>query len=64
MTIAKIDEAFGFVVNCNFCSDYFEVDTEYFDEVIQELRNTGWKYYKILSGEWVHKCPTCQDKEG
>lgn len=61
MTIERMDDAFGFVVNCDFCSDYFEVDTEYFSEVTQAMRDNGWKYFKDEKGEWTHKCLTCVD---
>jgi len=61
MTIEKIDEAFGFVINCDFCPDYFEVDTEHFSEVTQALRDKEWKYFKDENGEWAHKCPVCQE---
>lgn len=67
MTIEKMDEHFGYLVvtyevNCDFCSDSFEVEAEYFSEVIQELKDRGWKYFKDEKDEWTHKCPACQEE--
>ena len=67
MTIEKLGEDFGFIspvfqVNCDFCSNYFEVETEYFSKVISEMRDVGWKYFKDENNEWTHKCLDCQEE--
>ena len=61
MTIENMDDAYGFVVNCDFCPDYFEYESEDFLEVVEEVKSRGWKFSKNEKGEWTHKCVACQE---
>jgi len=61
MTIENMEDAYGFSVSCDFCSDYFEYESEDFSEVIEEIKIREWKFSKDEKDEWTHKCPACQE---
>ena len=48
----------SFDVNCDFCSNYLEVDSDDFKDVLKEMKFYGWKTFK-KDNEWVNKCPAC-----
>jgi len=47
---------------CDRCSfdKFFDFST--WNEVIQEMKNDGWRIRKV-DGDWEHLCPTCANKE-
>jgi len=45
------------------CTDYLLVDSEFFGDVLQKIKDNGWKSKK-QDGEWYHFCPECQQKMG
>jgi len=49
----------SFIVNCDFCSDYLEVDSTDFKDVLKEMKFNNWKTLKDKDGEWVNQCPVC-----
>lgn len=56
-------EFFGFVINCDECSNYLNCDVyEDFGGAIQMAKDEGWKIRKI-DGEWQHFCPVCAEKK-
>ena len=58
MSIEK--EWFGFVVNCDGCSDYYTHDIpEDFIGAIDAVKSYGWKMRKDDDGAWEHFCPEC-----
>jgi len=59
MTIEKDD--FGFVVNCDFCSDFIEVDSKDFLDAVQALKDNNWKFSKDENGDWIHECIVCKE---
>ena len=59
MTLENV--IFGFVMECDFCSEYIDLDTDDFQEAIDMAKDYGWKIRKV-DGEWVHVCPACVDK--
>ena len=48
----------SFDVNCDFCSNYLEVDSTDFKDVLKEMKFYRWKTFK-KDDEWVNKCPAC-----
>ena len=48
----------SFVVNCDFCSNYLEVDSTDFNDAIKEVKWKGWKTF-VKDDEWINKCPVC-----
>ena len=55
MTIER--EGIGFIVECDKCSNYFNVDSEFFQDAVDELKREGWKIRKDENDEWIHICP-------
>ena len=58
MTIESKQDSF--IVHCDFCSNYLEVDSGDFKDVLKEMRFHGWKTFKE-DDEWVNKCPVCEE---
>lgn len=52
----------NFVVCCDHCSESDEFYGD-FMEVIEEIKDKGWKVSKDEKGEWDHSCPDCVEKE-
>lgn len=40
---------------CDKCSHYESIEAENFNDVIQQLKDLGWKIYKYEV--WMHECP-------
>jgi len=59
MTISK--DTFGMLVECDKCSEYFDVDSDDFSDAVDELKAWGWKIRKE-DDEWVHVCSSCVRK--
>ena len=56
-------EFFGFVVECDSCSNYLNCDVEDdFKEAVDMAKDKGWKVKKDQEGDWVHICPVCASK--
>ena len=51
----------GFIVMCDFCSNYEEMECVIWHEVIERMKQDGWRNFKNKDGEWVSKCPVCMD---
>ena len=51
----------SFIVNCDFCSDYLEVDSTDFKDAIKEMKFHNWKTFK-KDDEWVNQCPVCGEE--
>ena len=51
----------SFIVNCDFYSNYLEVDSTDFNELLKEMKFYGWKTLR-KDGDWVNQCPACQEK--
>lgn len=48
---------------CDICSNYESLEEiPTFKELIEEMKNNGWKSNKI-GDTWIHKCPVCSEKE-
>ena len=52
----------SYVVHCDFCTEFLEIEVEKFDNFLKEMRGLYWKTLKNSEGEWVNKCPVCQEK--
>ena len=48
----------SFIVNCDSCPDYLEVDSTDFKDVLKEMKFHNWKTFK-KDDEWVNQCPAC-----
>jgi hypothetical protein len=59
MTIER--EGLSFMVECDKCSNYELVDTEFFDSMIREIKEKGWRISKGKYDEWKHICPVCAE---
>lgn len=59
MTIEPL--AGSFVVHCDSCPGYLEVDTPVFSALVKQIKFKGWKIYKDKDGKWSHKCVACQE---
>lgn len=68
MTIKEIDN--GFDVSCDHCGtkESFEKNVAVLfsesiemSEVIESLKDDGWRIYLSSSGEWNHMCPECNE---
>jgi len=58
-----IDRAvFGFVVSCDGCSFYEEVEVLEFRELIGRMKKEGWVMRKDGQDVWMHYCPVCARK--
>ena len=56
-------ESFGYVINCDKCSNYLTCDDyDDFQLAIQKAKYNDWKIRKI-DDEWIHLCPVCAEKE-
>ena len=62
MTIER--EHGGFVVSCDSCSNYLEVDSpdKVWSDATDEINNNNWRTRKV-DGEWTHTCDSCLRKE-
>jgi len=49
----------SFVVNCDFCPNYLEVEGD-FEDALKEMKFYGWKILR-KDGDWVNQCPTCKE---
>lgn len=68
--VAINDDIDEFEVECDLCgvtqSHDKDVTAGYqedngFMDMIQSLKDEGWKIYKSYMGEWNHLCPDCKD---
>ena len=50
----------SFIVNCDFCSNYLEVESTDFKDVLKEMRFYGWRTL-WKDDEWMNKCPVCEE---
>jgi hypothetical protein len=50
------------MVECDKCSNYELVDTEFFDSMIREIKEKGWKIRRGKYDEWKHICPVCMEE--
>jgi hypothetical protein len=58
--ITKSKHIGGWEVTCDFCStEVLEIECNDFSDVINVMKDNGWKVYKDRSGEWVHECFDC-----
>jgi len=48
----------SFIVNCDSCPEYLEVDSTDFKDALKEMKFYGWKTFK-KNDEWVNQCPVC-----
>lgn len=48
-----------YVVECDFCSNYFDTEEHDWVEAIRRLKDAGWKITK-KNDEWLHQCDACQ----
>lgn len=62
MTVEK--EHGGYVVCCDSCSDYVDVDspTHDWDDVKQAIDQERYRA-TLVRGVWKHTCPSCQDSD-
>lgn len=54
---------------CNSCEDELETDTSDFGTALETLRGASWSIRaqqetQRKPGEWLHFCPTCQERRG
>jgi len=57
-------EFFGYVINCDKCSNYLNCDVyDDFQGAIDLAKEKGWKIRKDKNGDWEHICPVCYQKE-
>lgn len=63
MTIQPLRESF--IVHCDTggCSNYLEIETLDFDELVKTLKFKNWKIYRDKNDIWSHKCPACQEND-
>ena len=54
---------FGYVIDCDFCPNFLNCDTEFFRDAIDMAKGDGWKMRK-QDDEWIHICPVCVEKKG
>lgn len=52
---------FEFEVSCDGCGETFTVDSEWFQDAVNEAKRRGWKIFKEAGG-WTHQCPDCRDE--
>lgn len=53
----------GYDVTCDFCSsEYLEMEVETFSDVINGIKDLGWRVFKDRTGEWKHECFECSQK--
>ena len=58
-------EFFGFVIECDSCSNFLNCDVyDDFYSAIHMAKDEGWKITKDEDGEWIHTCPVCAEKGG
>ncbi|KKW13088.1 MAG: hypothetical protein UY48_C0005G0044 [Candidatus Gottesmanbacteria bacterium GW2011_GWB1_49_7] len=50
-----------FEVSCDTCSYSETFEDMTWKEMIQEMKDTGWRFSKE-DDEWIHRCPTCVGK--
>lgn len=51
-----------FIVVCDTCGEEYDSGTREFYEMLDGLRDLGWRTYKELD-TWMHKCAECFDEE-
>jgi Fe2+ or Zn2+ uptake regulation protein len=61
MTVER--ERGGYLICCDHCSDFVEVDSPDYDwnDVLDAIAIEGYKAEKVR-GVWEHLCPFCQEK--
>lgn len=52
----------SFIVHCDFCPEYFEVESDDFKEARREIKFRYWQTLKDHKDDWVNKCLACQEE--
>lgn len=52
----------SFIIHCDSCSEYLEVESTNFSDAITYIKLNNWKTFKGKDGKWEQKCKACQDK--
>jgi len=58
MTIDR--QGTGYVVHCDFCPEYLEMESDDSEYVMSELKRIGWHFQKDDNDCWENVCPVCQ----
>ena len=57
VSIERIDDGLGYVVECDKCSSFIGIDSEDFTDAVDTAKQQGWKIRKDKDGDWIHLCP-------